>query len=201
MDPLKLIIVEDEVLIARHLEEIVTELGHKVIGVAHDSETALDMLHSRTVDMAILDIMIDGSKDGIEVAQIINDKYDIPFLFLTALSDLQTLDRARQVHPSAYLVKPFRPSDLQTSITVGFFNFQNRQQNKELTHDSVNAQAHSALSEIEFEVLIDITQGFTNAQIAKKRHVALSTIKWHVKNIYSKLGVKNRGSAINKILG
>lgn len=197
---LKVLIVEDEVLIAKHIEDALINGGFSVVGIAHDSETALDYISNRQPNFIILDINIDGQKDGIEVAEIVKSKYDIPFMFLTALSDIQTLDRAKKVNPCGYIVKPFKTRDLVSSITIGLYNYEFKKTDKKLSLEQVNSQADESLSQKEYDVLLDITEGFTNAQIAKKQFISLSTVKFHSQNIYNKLGVNNRTSAIKKVL-
>ena len=136
------------------------------------------------------------------IALIVKEKYDIPFIFLTALSDAVTLERAKIAQPCAYLVKPYKTVDLHSSLAIGLSNFQSQQKEEEgLTLEKVNQVAQSPLSAREFDVLYDIIQGLTNAQIAEKHFVSMSTVKWHGQNIYAKLGVKNRTSAVEKVLG
>ena len=194
------IIVEDDAIIAAHISKQLKSLGHHVVGIAHHSEVALDMIYARKPTFLILDINIEGSKDGIEVAKIVNEKYNIPFLFLTAYSDPETLSRARAVRPCGYIVKPFRPRDLASSIAIGLFNFTHRKANTSLDISKINHAIDEVLTTREFEVLSGIMQGLTNAQIADQHFVTLSTIKYHTRNIYAKLNVKNRTSAINKII-
>ena len=78
----------------------------------------------------MLDINIQGSKDGIDLALIVKEKYDIPFIFLTALSYAATLERAKIAQPCAYLVKPYKTVDLHTSLAIGLFNFQSQQKKR-----------------------------------------------------------------------
>ena len=197
---LKVLIVEDEVLIAKHLEEILLQNDYSIVGISHDSESALDHISSRDPQLIILDINIEGTKDGIEVAEFVRKKYDIPIIFLTALSDLKTLERAKKVNPAAYIVKPFKPKDLLSSIIIGMYNYEYRKHAAKMTIEKVNQIASQSLSQKEFEVLLDIQDGLTNAQIAKKHFLSLSTIKFHCKNIYEKLDVKNRTSAVRKLI-
>ena len=197
---LKVLIVEDDALIAQLIEHHLIEFGHHVLDIAHDSERALDLIHNLIPDLVLLDISILGTKDGIEVAEIIHDKYDIPFIFLTALSDKGTLERARHVRPSGYIVKPFKASDLESSMSIGMSNFEMRNAKKEITLDSLNEIALSDLSPKEFDILGEMTKGLTNQQIAINQEMSRNTVKWHTQNIYSKLGVKNRTAAVQMIL-
>lgn len=201
MEPeIRIVVVEDEVLIAKHIENILNKENYNVVGVAHDYDSALDYIKNRSPDFLILDISLDGDKDGIQLAQIVKEKFDIPFMFLTALGDKATLDRAKRVNPSGYIIKPFTPRDLISSITIGLYNYEFAKKEAKLDLAQVNSKALQDLSQKEYEILLDISEGLTNAQIGKKQFVSLSTVKYHVQNIYSKLNVKNRTSAVKKIL-
>ncbi len=193
--PLKVIIIEDEAVIAQLLEYHIQESGHQVLDVAHSSERALDLIHNLQPDLILLDIHILGERDGIEVGMIVKEKYDIPIIFITALSDLDTIQRAKKAGPVSYLVKPYKPDDLKAAISIGMYNYGNRNSKKSITLKQVNIHALSPLSKREFDILSDLTEGLTNDQIAAKQFLSLNTIKWHSSNIYSKLGVKNRTSA------
>lgn len=197
---LKVLIVEDDAIIAQLIEHHLMEFGHHVLDVAHNSERALDLIHNLKPDLVLLDIHILGSKDGIQVAEVIRSKYDIPFIFLTALSDKGTLERAKDVRPSGYIVKPFKASDLETSISIGMSNYEMRHHPKELTLETINEVALSDLSNKEFDVLMEMTKGFTNQQIGLNQNMSSNTVKWHTQNIYSKLGVKNRIAAVQLVL-
>jgi len=193
---LQVIIVEDDPIIAQLTETYIKEAGHIVVGIAHDSETALDMIHNRNADFLILDINIEGERDGIEVGMIVKEKYQIPFIYITAYSDLQTLERAKKSQPCAYIVKPYQATDLFTAMTIGLYNYQGRKHKLTINRDKINQVTFEQLTHKEFDILVDICDGLTNAQIAAKQFLSLSTIKWHNQNIYSKLGTKNRAATV-----
>ena len=199
-NPLKILIVEDEVLIGKLIEQDLVDAGHQVLDIAFGSEEALDMIYKYQPELVLLDINIDGTKDGIDVAMIIKEKYDIPYIFITAHSDRETLQRAKKAKPCAYLVKPYRAQDLFTSIEIGLYNFESRKKENRLNLERLNTISLSPISEREFDIVLDISQGLTNAQIAENQYLSLNTIKWHLQNIYSKLGVKNRTSVAKLIL-
>ena len=125
---LKVIVVEDDAVISMKIEQDLLDAGHVVLDVVHNSERALDAIHNNQPDMVLLDINIDGTRDGIEVATIINEKYDIPFIFITAYSDVNTLERAKVTNPCGYIVKPYKASDLYTTLTIGLFNYQSKKE-------------------------------------------------------------------------
>jgi len=123
MSVLKIGIVEDELVIARTIVSTLDELGYGHCGPAISYSEAMEMLDNNKPDLLLLDIQLSGKKDGIDVAQRINELYQIPFIFLTANSDAETIDRAKRVKPHAYIVKPFTKEELFAAIEIAFSNF------------------------------------------------------------------------------
>lgn len=118
----KVFIVEDETIIAMELEERLTQMGYDVIGSSVSGETALLKIETNPPDIALLDIHLKGSKDGIEVAHEIRARFGLPVIFLTALTDEATLQRARLAGPIGFLTKPFRPAELRAAIEIAIYN-------------------------------------------------------------------------------
>jgi DNA-binding LytR/AlgR family response regulator len=123
MSVLKIGIVEDELVIARTILNTLGELGYSHCGPAINYTEALEMLEQDKPDLVLLDIQLSGKKDGIDVAEKLNELYPIPFIFLTANSDGETIDRAKKVRPHAYIVKPFTKEELFAAIEIAFSNF------------------------------------------------------------------------------
>ena len=123
MSVLKIGIVEDELVIARTIVSTLDELGYLHCGPAISYTEAMEMLENNKPDLLLLDIQLSGKKDGIDVAQKVNELYQIPFIFLTANSDAETIDRAKKVKPHAYIVKPFTKEELFAAIEIAFSNF------------------------------------------------------------------------------
>lgn len=128
MSVLKIGIVEDELVIARTILNTLEELGYSHCGPAINYTEALEMLEDNKPDLLLLDIQLSGRKDGIDVAQKLNETYQIPFIFLTANSDIDTIDRAKKVKPHAYIVKPFTKEELFAAIEIAFSNFAGNRQ-------------------------------------------------------------------------
>ncbi len=116
MNKVKVLIVEDEMVIAMNLVSILEDLGYDVLDPANSYEEAVDALKEEQPDIALLDIQLDGDKDGIDFARYINQYQEIPFIYLTSNADSRTLNQAKETSPSSYLVKPFNQDDLFTSI-------------------------------------------------------------------------------------
>lgn len=132
---MKILIVEDEIVIAADLMQMLSSNNYEVAGPAVDYQSAIDLLTYEKPDLVLLDINLLGQKDGIELAQIIHQAYQLPFIFTSALSDPAILERARATQPATYLVKPFREEQLLAAISVALTNFSSRQGYKVAAED------------------------------------------------------------------
>ena len=121
MQTIKILIVEDESIIAMELEERLTQLGYEVTGIAADSKTALQKVETQHPDIVMMDIHIQGPRDGIETAGEIRERFSIPVIYLTAHAEPATLQRAKATEPYGYLVKPFRAQELQAAIEMALY--------------------------------------------------------------------------------
>ncbi|MDT7831219.1 LytTR family transcriptional regulator DNA-binding domain-containing protein [Flavobacteriaceae bacterium S356] len=131
-----ILIVEDEFLTSDFIKDVLEDIGYRISGIARSVDEACFILDKEDTDIALLDINIHGEKDGIDLAKIINAKYKIPFVFLTAFMNDKTVNAALATNPSAYLVKPFSKVDVYTSIEVALRNYtENREANIE--HNTV----------------------------------------------------------------
>lgn len=198
MSELKILIIEDEPVIAENISMYLNNADFTVSGIAYDDEEAVNQLHNNTPDAVILDINLDSSIDGIQIADYINKNFRLPFLFLTSYSDRETLQRAKLVEPSGYIVKPFNGQTLLASLEIAISNFANRSNNQvpDLNLDKMNKHLLSPLTEREFRVLQLIYQGRTNNQIAEELFVTINTVKVHIRNTYLKLDAASHSTAI-----
>lgn len=124
---MKILIVEDEIVIAVDLMQMLSSNGYEVAGPAVDYQSAIGLLVYEKPDLILLDINLLGAKDGIDLAEKIHREHQLPFIFTSALSDPNTLARAQATQPATYLVKPFREEQLLAAITIALTNFSNRQ--------------------------------------------------------------------------
>ncbi|MBA3827333.1 MAG: response regulator [Taibaiella sp.] len=122
-------VVEDDLVAAQGIINVLNQLGYIATGPAVSYSEALEMIEKEQPDILLLDIMLHGIKDGIELAQKVREDYDIPFLFLTGNSDAATVERAKKILPAAYLVKPFSKNELFASIEVCLYNYSFSKQN------------------------------------------------------------------------
>lgn len=130
MTPLKVGIVEDDLLIAESIYITLQQIGYIPVRPVRNYTDALAMIATEKPDFLLVDIVLEGEKDGIDLANEINKRFVIPFIFLTANSDATTVTRAKEVKPYAYLVKPFNESDLFSAIEIAFSNHSNQKGNE-----------------------------------------------------------------------
>jgi two-component system response regulator LytT len=123
---IKILIVEDELLIAEDIRMHLENMGYEVIGIASNYTEAIETAEKENPDIALVDVIIEGKIDGIQTADFLKSNLDIPVIFLTSHSDKATVDRAKSVKPDGYLVKPFNSNDLFTTIEIAFSNHANR---------------------------------------------------------------------------
>ncbi|MFT5661417.1 MAG: DNA-binding response OmpR family regulator [Sulfurimonas sp.] len=122
-----LMIVEDVSIIALNIKETLLELGYDVLGIASNIQKAFKLLERGTPDLIIMDIFLKDGDNGVELAKMINEKYEIPIVYLTANSELKTISHAGESSPYGYLVKPFKATDLQSTIELALQRFKQDQ--------------------------------------------------------------------------
>ena len=117
----RLIIVEDESIIAEDLKQRLRRLNYEVPAIADSGVSAIAAAESVKPDIILMDIRLRGQMDGVEAAGIIAGNLDIPVIFLTGNSDFQTMERAKVTHPYGFILKPFKDLELQAAIEIGIY--------------------------------------------------------------------------------
>ena len=113
-----ILIVEDEFIIAEIARKMLTSLDYEVAGMASDIQTAFQFLEKGNISLVLLDINLEDGNEGIEIAKVINEKYHIPFIFLTSYGDMETRKEANLTHPLGYITKPFNKAELHSGIEI-----------------------------------------------------------------------------------
>jgi len=121
MKLLSIMIVEDDVNIAREMKYLLMDLGYRITSIVKSCEEALQSLEMDKPDLITMDIEIEGNKDGIETAEEILKDYNIPIVFTTSHVESETLEKAKSIVPYGYIVKPLRESDLRITIELAFY--------------------------------------------------------------------------------
>lgn len=114
----RVMVVDDEATITTQLEERLTLMGYEVTGSASSGQEAVEMARRTRPDIVLMDIVMPGSLDGIDAAEIIKAELDIPAIFLTAYASQKFVDKAKDVEPFGYIVKPFQEREIKATIEV-----------------------------------------------------------------------------------
>lgn len=124
MEKVKVLIVEDELLVAEEMRLLLEDEGFLVHEVVDNATSARRALAMYKVDIILLDIKIKGEEDGVSLAGYVKDTYSIPMIFVTSLYDKQVTERALLTRPSAYLIKPYNREELAVAIRLALHNFE-----------------------------------------------------------------------------
>jgi AmiR/NasT family two-component response regulator len=165
---IRVVIAEDEAIIRLDLRETLEEEGYEVIGEAGRGDVALDLIRELKPDLAILDVKMPGM-DGLEVARMIGDEKICGVLVLTAFSQREIIEQARDAGALAYLVKPFQKSDLIPAIEVAIGRFRELQ--------ALNGQMEVLGEQLEARKVIDRAKGRLIDEFGLKEQEAFSFIQ------------------------
>ena len=121
MTPARILVVEDDRVVARDIQHQLTRIGHTIAGVTPSGEDAVRLALESRPDLVLMDIRLEGALDGVDAAHQIRDRCQVPVVFLTAYADEETLQRARVTEPFGYLLKPFEDSQLRTVIEMALY--------------------------------------------------------------------------------
>ncbi|HEY9655076.1 MAG TPA: ATP-binding protein [Crinalium sp.] len=161
----RILIVEDEILIARKIESTLRQLGHEVIGIAQDAAMALQKAAETQPELVLMDIVIQGEVDGIAAAEQIRDRLQIPVVYLTAYADEGTFERAMQTQPFGYLLKPFNQNELRIAVELALFRHQTE---LDLKARGVNSEAFQQKVQMASQLLLMLSHDLRNPLTAIK---------------------------------
>ena len=195
----RIVIVEDELLIGIQLQHILTKYNYKDTSLFDNSDDVIDILGKQTVDLFLLDININGSMDGIELAMVIKETQGTPVVFVTSYADIDTISKAKKAMPYGYIIKPFEDVDIYSAVEIALF----RTEKKDLAlmdQQAIEQRFNIELTTREYETLSHLTDGLSNAQIASLQYVSVNTVKTHLRSIYSKFDISDRLKLVQTIL-
>lgn len=121
MGKINVLVVEDESIVSKDIQNSLAKLGYSVVGSAATGEKAIELAGILNPDIILMDIMLKGEMNGIEAAEQIKNQFKIPVIFLTAYADNATLSKAKITEPYGYIIKPFKEIDLHTSIEMAIY--------------------------------------------------------------------------------
>ena len=201
----KILIVEDEGIIANDLKVSLVALGYDVVSAASSGRSAINLAKKFSPELVIMDIELKGDMDGIDAASFINSKYDIPIIFLTAHSEENILEKAKNANPFAYILKPFDEKGLRSTIEVALHKI--RQEKKSIADNKSTSLSSRVKSNIrdfgltprEEEVCVLVVDGLNTEQIADRLYISSHTVMGHLKSVFRKLDVSSRVQMIARL--
>ena len=125
MKKIDILVIEDEALVALEIKQAIHKIGFNVIDMVTNYSDAMKSIQANNPDLILLDIHLQNSRDGIEIAESMKKFKNIPIVYLTAYADDDTMKRAMQTNPIGYLVKPFKREDLKSIIFLSLYKLQN----------------------------------------------------------------------------
>jgi DNA-binding NarL/FixJ family response regulator len=199
MKKLKILIVEDEALIAKDIEFSLRQLGYTITGIAYDGLEALEMIQRHRPDLVLLDIELKGGLSGIDIAHILNEQHKTPFIYLTSYADPDTIEKVKKTLPFGYVLKPFSERELYSAIELASYRLDNESRKFFPGIDRINGICLSPLTSREYEILVRLFEGKSNQEISEEYFISINTVKTHLKKIYAKLEVPNRHATLSKV--
>jgi len=196
----KVLIIEDDPIIADYLSQLLSTEGFNVLGIAHTGERALDKISSLQPDLCICDIHLGTGMSGIDVAEVLTSKYQIPYIFLTSFDDDKTIEEAERHSPYGYIVKPFHDRTLLATIKIAWSNYKKQQSTDLLSKADIERKLDISLTPQEYEILTKLINGESYKQIAEAQFLTTDSIKYHAGKIYKKLGISGRSELHSRLL-
>ena len=151
----KILIAEDDFVVAKHLSITLEEKGYEVLGTCESGEELLQLLSKELPDIVIMDINLAGLLDGVEVTALVKNKTDLPVLYLTSDRDPTTLERAKLTNPDGYLIKPFDDDELIFAIEIALhrhhLNTGNTKESTVVSDSHLFVKVKNRLTKVKFE--------------------------------------------------
>ena len=184
MSQYKVLVVEDEPYIAESLLEMLEILTHEVVEVVASYDDAIEVLEQEKVDIALLDIQLHGFKSGIDIAEYMREKTNVPFIFTTAFADRDFIQKASVHGPYGYVVKPYGIKDIDAAIEIAIQNHTKFKKLKEgyggiLNNESLFARVNSRIVRIALEDLLfaEAKGDYVIFRTEKRGYVVQTTFK------------------------
>ncbi len=200
----KVVIVEDEVIVATQLRKRLETMGYTVPAIASSGREALRKIAAVGPDVILMDIVLKEKMTGIDVAERIRAQFHIPVIFLTAYGDSETISRAKQTTPFGYLLKPFDSDTLRATIEIALYRQMHDTPKRRRSRPKRCVVAEAAvklgqahlLTNRELDTLELLATGLSLTAMATIQQRSPNTVKFHLRNTYRKLNVKGRSDLL-----
>lgn len=175
-------IIEDEVIVAKNIAALLNDEGYEIEDIAFNYAEAKQKLMLCKPNLILCDINLNSEKTGIDLMKELGTKFNIPFIFISAYSDAQTLQKADETAPFNFLTKPFSEKQLLATVKRVFSQIESRQ----AEHPT----------ERELSVLKLVARGYSTKQIAQELSITFNTVESHRKNLLKKYNVSSMAELI-----
>ncbi|WP_010517220.1 LytR/AlgR family response regulator transcription factor [Croceivirga radicis] len=190
--PIKILIVEDNVIIADDMQSMLEEIGYEVVDNVIVYEQAVEVLKNNHVDLVLIDIILASDKTGIDLGKHIRKNYNIPFIFVTSNSDKATVENAKTVKPDGYLVKPFEQQDLYTSIEIALSNFNYAQKANEKSNlDTKAGESFTSNSVLKDSIFVKKQHLYYRIQFSDIQFIKADNVYLEVNTVDKKFLVRS----------
>jgi len=185
MIQIKVLVIEDEIVIANNIRQILEKNNFHVTGVSSDFEKACKLYQQERPDIILSDIYLNESRSGIDAILEMNSKYgyDVPVIIISAYSDERTLNEACRINPVSYITKPFTPEQVITALSVAVKSLQ--------LNEPLDVPTHR-----ELEIINLLATGLASKQVAEKLSISFHTVESHRKNLLRKYNVNSTAELV-----
>ncbi|PCJ94111.1 MAG: DNA-binding response regulator [Flavobacteriaceae bacterium] len=191
--PIRILIVEDNVIIADDMQSMLEEIGYEIVDNVIVYEQAVEVLKAKTVDLVLIDIILASDKTGIDLGKHIRDKYNIPFIFVTSNSDRATVENAKTVKPNGYLVKPFEQQDLYTSIEIALsgFNYNEKAKGSKVSDSEEEEENHMSNAVLKDSIFVKKQHLYYRIQFEDIQYIKADNVYLEVHTVDKKFLVRS----------
>ncbi|HEY1038304.1 MAG TPA: response regulator [Bacteroidia bacterium] len=177
----RIIIVEDEALIADHIEATLVDAGFDVCGLFDNSDDLFAFLQKNKADLILLDINLEGSIDGVDIAHQVNKLYQVPIVFLTSNTDKHTVDRVKLTSPVGFVAKPYTASELTGNVEIALFKAGEQKNNTVAVNEekSIFIKDKNALVKVVYHdiIYVEAMDNYAILYVNDKKHIVPHTLK------------------------
>jgi len=178
-----ILIIEDEQIVAIDIQRVLSRFGYKIAGIARSYAEAMDIVNNSSVDCALVDIHLSGTKDGIDTALILKENFNIPSVFITAYPDEVSLKRVKKTSPHGFLIKPLRETELQATLELALY--------KSSVEKQITRQKQ----------ILEATLGaISDAVITTDAELNVTMMNPAAQHLFEKVFVENEGVKLSQII-
>ena len=198
----RILIVEDDRTAASIMQLYLNAMGYNAADIATDGSQAISKVQANPPDLILMDIYLGDGLDGIQAADLINEQFTIPIVYITSYNDNEILVRAQKTNPAGFINKPVREADLRTTIKIAL-DCQIVQShvggNKGIRLQEILSASYG-LSPAEIRVVEQLLEDSDLEVICKKLDISVNTVRTHLKRIYRKTGAKSKSALLLKVI-